>query len=159
MPSERDKASGKTVLAWLMIGAAAALAVLLVVLGGVANLCEWLFTAGVVACLLRPCLFYFRGRLSTLIAAIVVGLTLAPCYWLTLFDPNWNGWVPSARVTTMLVMNGLLGDSQLDFYLQPSWWIGMAVTAVIAFVLIENAKKKHNALKEITDNQGLPPVF
>ena len=123
------------------------------------NLGEWIFTAFLVACLVWPCLFYFRGTSSTVAASIVVGLHLAPCYWLTLFDPNWNGWVPSARVTAMLVMDGLFGDGGIDFELRPSWWISTAVTATIAFILLDRVKTIVSRQREVARQKGLPPVF
>ena len=122
------------------------------------NLAEWIFFGVLIVCFVWPCVYHFRGKTSTLIASIVVGLHLAPCYWLTLFDPNWNGWVPSARVTHMLVMNGLLGDGRVDFYLRPNWWISMAVTAIIAFILLDRVKKRVQWLKKVTDTQGFPPI-
>ena len=123
------------------------------------SLSEWLFAAVVVVFLAWPCVFYFRGRTSTFIASIVVGLHFAPCYWLTLFDPNWNGWVPSARVTHMLVMNGLFGDGRVNFYFRPSWWIAILVTAIIAFISIDCVKRRNNWLREVTDKHGLPPIY
>ena len=123
------------------------------------NIQEWFLAAILAVFPLWPCVFYYRGKTSTIVGSIVVGLHLAPCYWLTLFDPNWNGWVPSARVTYMFLMDGLFGDGDVDFYLQPSWWISIVVTAFVAFIVFNRVKREVKRERELVETQGLPPVF
>lgn len=118
---------------------------------------EWTFAAVLVVCFLWPCVYFFRGKTSTLVASIMVGLHLAPCWWLTLFDPNWNGWVPSARVTHGFVMSGLFGEDRLDFYFRPYWWGSMAVTAIVAFVARDRVKARVKRKREMAETQVGPP--
>ena len=103
------------------------------------NLFEWIFAAVLTACLVSPWVFRFRGRISTVVAAATVGLHLAPCLWLTLFDPNWNG-------CTVCTCN--LGVRQMRIYLP--------VTCTMAFqgrrIALPTALEGHRTVNSLLPN-------